>query len=217
MVVQKGSGMGAMRRTDHIVSVTRNYRELSTAGELKYAVTDNGGWQDCSYLNFALKALPNYTDFTNLFEQFRIDEVKVTFEPTANVNVVVDPAVVGEQQRNYRMLQLGFCADYSGQPLTITDKENTWLECEGYEQHMFDKPISVTLKPKALTLTDAGLTSAYASQAGLWLDCATSNDTPHYGLRWRLYDALFDDGTTQPVGYNMTCYVTMKVSFKGAF
>jgi hypothetical protein len=38
--------------------------------------------------SFALDDLPNYTEFTNLFDQYRINKVVVKFVPSANVDAI---------------------------------------------------------------------------------------------------------------------------------
>jgi len=207
---------GVMARKSHTTTIGRTMRQLEFTGVLGEIVTDNGGTQEIGNFSFALDQLPQYAEFTKLFEEYCIKEVKVTFQPMFNVNTQPASGIITSEV-NARVPKIGFCAIYTGGALPGTGQENGWLECEGYEQHDFDKSITVALKPKVLAdAYSAQVSPTYSvSQDGnTWIPVASAG-VLHYGLNWRLYDPHYNRliyGPSDPVGI---AYVTYTVGLRG--
>jgi len=207
---------GMLARKSHTMTIGRTMRELTFTGVLGEIVTDNGGAQLIGNFEFALDKLPQYSEFTKLYEEYCIKEVKITFQPMWNSNVAQVSENVTEQAQ-CRVPKLGFCAVYTGGALPGTGQENPWLECEGYEQHDFDRSITVALKPRILgDAYSAQVSPTYAvSQDGFtWIPVASAG-VLHYGLNWRVYDPFYNRliyGPSDPVGI---AYVTYTIGLRG--
>lgn len=208
--------IGRLRRAYHVVTISRTTRSLWN-GTFTDNVADSGGAQATNQYVFALSNLPNYAEFTKLFQEYRIDSVKVTFMPLTPVNISDTEAAGYDTAVGFRVPQLGFCADYTGQGIPSASMESPWLECEGYEQHTFTKPISVTFKPTPLAqMYESGVTTAYGVQpkAG-WIPVADPS-VPHYSLNARLYDPYFNHTLGAVNTPNMAVYVTYILQLRGA-
>lgn len=220
IVVRSGGAMaiaGLGARKSHTVTISRTMRATEFKGALDEIVTDNGGTQNIGNFEFALDMLPQYSEFTKLFEEYCIKEVKITFMPAYNSNVA-QTATNPTEQLVCRVPKLGFCPVYTGGSLPGTGLENGWLECEGYEQHDFDKTITVSLKPKILgdAYSDTISPTYSVSQDGnTWIPIA-SPSVLHYGLNWRVYDPSYNRllyGISDPCGM---AYITYTLGLRGA-
>lgn len=124
-------------------------------------------------LSFNLSSVPNYTEFTALFDQYRIDAVKVTFMPRANS---------AELGTNQGITKLFTVVDYddAATPTAI----NELMQYENLKTTRSTDDHNRTLRPMlARAVYQAGLT-AYGTGRG-WVDCANPS-VPHYGLRYAL-------------------------------
>lgn len=172
---------------------------LFNSGELSIAATDQG------YATiFALSFIPNSSDFTNLFDQFRIDKVEFTFE------MDIADGVLNSTTKWPRVV---VAPDFNNQSAPLS--ENDILQYEQSKQYQFstsDRRFSVTLRPMvAATMFRTGVTSAYAMQPSGWLDIATS-DVPHYGLRYWVNN----HNTTSFGSSRIRTYTRYWLSFKNA-
>lgn len=157
-----------------------------------------GGYQ------FSLNSLLNYTEFTSLFESFKINSVNVKFY------LMIDPgasAATNILQGYYPRLFTMIDEDDAAVPANIT-------ECREYGNVRTDvmmptKPVSIWLKPKCASTTYAtSLVSAYEVRKAAWLDCqANGPQVPHYGLKWGLEYIH--------TGQTMEVEITYNVSFRG--
>jgi len=207
--------VGRLRHSYHTVNISRTTRDLWN-GTFTDDVIDVGGAQTTKQFTFTLGQLPNYSEFTKLFQEYRIAAVKVTFMPLTPVNIAYQEGGFDESV-GFRVPQLGFCADYTGQPVPSTGNEQPWLECEGYEQHTFTKPVSVTFKPTPLaTQFESSTSLGYAVPAkSPWLPVADPN-VVHYALNARLYDPYFNHVTGAVNTPNLAVYITYTIQLRGA-
>ena len=216
MAVREYDVVGVPTRKMATITISRTSRTLDFTGKAVTIVTDNGGCQVTGSMIFTLDQLPNYAEFANLFDEYRIDKVKVIFVPNINVNTRADTMGDWDETQENRISQLGFCANYAGVAAPSSSEELPWLECEGYEQHAWSKPISVTITPKVLNeVYNTGAFSNYsAATKSQWIIMANTN-AAHYGILWRVYDPYLN-GLTQPSPNPQgTMYVTYTVSFRG--
>jgi len=132
---------------------------------------------------FALDMLPNYTEFTNMFDQYRIVEIEVLITPTfttADMSIPTGGSVVCPQV----MTVLDF---NDSTPLT-TDAD--------YLQRMDTLKMTIgtvehrrKFTPRMAALAYAGATSGYTVQPrDSWLDCSYPN-IRHYGIKTRVTPA----------------------------
>lgn len=121
--------------------------------------------------SFLLSDLPNYTEFTNLFDSYRFLGVEMVFQPVANMGTIAS---------NIAPTDIWSVVDLDGTPalgITGVQQYNT------AELHNCYKPFTVKLVPKPTIGMYDGTPIAPGGEApdGLWLDCADPNIT-HYGV-----------------------------------
>ena len=117
--------------------------------------------------SFQLSDLPNYTEFTNLFDSYRFDEVEVIFIPGITEMAVPTNATV--------LSAVDF--DDAGAAASLS----SMLQSENCELHTINQPIRIKLKPRFASAAFAGAFTSYANSSG-WVDCA-SDTIQHYGLK----------------------------------
>jgi len=146
-----------------------------------------GGYQGTLGMEITLGSLPNASEISALFKQFRITKVVTTFMPRYVSNVLFTTSGTTNGPDNH-MLTLGWIQDNTS--INVPGggtSEDAFLEFQGYRQTLFNKPVVVTHYPKAQTMTYlTTITTAYSAQPGnQWISTAYLN-TPHYGLIVRL-------------------------------
>lgn len=151
-------------------------------------------------LNFALSDLPNSTDFTNLFDFYRICGVKLNFIFQANSNDTGATGALSLPVLHYIMDlddSIGFA------------NENQALEKEGIKTRRIDKPFTYYMKPRVSNeIYNNGITTAYAlGNKKQWIDC-NSSGVAHFGLK-----AWISSGANTG---QLKIYATYYLQFKGA-
>lgn len=132
--------------------------------------TSNAGDTIKSY-SFQLSDLPNYTEFTGLFDAYRITGVEVIFYPVNTVNTTgaaVNPT------------QAITCVDFDGisGPTLVSDLE----QYDTAKWHWGLRPIKRKLVPRVALAAYSGAFTSYAeAKENQWIDCA-SPSVQHYGL-----------------------------------
>lgn len=152
-------------------------------------------------LNFSLSQVPNPSDFTNLFDFYRINAIKLHFIPQANMNSTgsLDPLSI--PVIHYMVDQddsIGFA------------NETQALEKEGIKTRRLDKPFTYYLKPRVSTeIYNNGITTAYAlNRRAQWIDC-NSSGVAHFGLKGWIT-------TASASTMRLKVYATYYMQFKGA-
>lgn len=164
---------GYFNAPDHDV-----FEEL--AGKLyitSQAVID--GWIS---FNFKLTDLPNYTEFTNLYDQYRINKVVLKLFPSQNVNqfhAYADPLF----PVNYLTLPVMSVIDYNdGQPLAEQDLQQ-YTHCK---YHKFPNAVSITLTPacQGIVSRDDTTSNIISGQPLFkkWLSCDQAT-IEHFGVK----------------------------------
>lgn len=156
-------------------------------------VTANTGDTNYAYV-FRLSDIPNYTDYTNLFDQYRLLEVIVSFAPyfTGNptTNVSADYAGI-----------IGHWIDYDDASLPGNLAEGQ--QYDSYQRNNCTEPFQRVVKPKSVQAAYAGVTpiGAYDSVYGQWHDCSNaaitnnSHKIEHYGLKYCITGSSFTQST----------------------
>lgn len=133
-------------------------------------------------LEFKLSSVAQYGDFTNLFDQYRIDKVLVTFYPLWTGKDVPNNAT----NAIVPIMCTATDLDDAGVPASL-DYLNAKPEVQ---YHRTDKPFSVWIKPHVDTeIYRSAVTTGYGNAKNVWID-SLSSDIPHYGLKY----AILGDG-----------------------
>lgn len=146
--------------------------------------------------SFSLDQLPNFTEFTNLFDSYRIDKIVMRFiavhaqQVSAEVNNAA--AVTVTQPRVYTVIDY----DDDAVPTSITELTQ-YSNCKIRQA---GKSFKVILQPKvAVQVYRSAVTTAYAApDKGTKLDCAYA-DVPHFGVKL----AMTSNATNGYFGYDV--------------
>lgn len=136
------------------------------------ASADLIGYMFGAALNFKLDNVQSASDFTNLYDQYRIDKVSVKIIPLS------DSATA--QSSGY-LPTLYWCPDYDDSVRPATESEVR--QKQGVRTLRLDKPKTITInKPKALLSAPITGTTVSAVQSNGWINCSESL-VIHNGLK----------------------------------
>lgn len=126
--------------------------------------------------SFQLDKLAGYTDFTNLYDAYKITGVKVYFDYSPDYNVTYNPMGVALPK-----LWVKVDHDDNNAPTLTELTESTKTRCLRFTDSKLTQ--SIFVKPSTLSpLYKGGVSWGYAPKFGQWID--TSNaDIPHLGLK----------------------------------
>ena len=130
---------------------------------------------------FTLDDVSNFTEFTNLFDQYRITGVELEFLYSGQTTAT-SAAGLGISMAS--MPQLLICTDNddSNAPVgesTIAEHDTAKTIIMDGRVHKYRVPF-----PKVATAVYNGLiTTAYGATGGKWLDCSNTA-VPHYGVKF---------------------------------
>lgn len=147
------------------------------------ATTSGAGVQSnaAGAMSFALSSLPNATEFTALFDQYKIMKVKLDFIPFGdNVNLPIS-TMSGANGLVSPGGPLVTAIDYDDNnvPGTAADL----IQYQASRVTPIPKRLKMTLRPKFATeVYRSAIATGYGARTG-WLDCANS-DIPHYGVKY---------------------------------
>ena len=94
--------------------------------------------------NFQLNQMPNYQEFTNLFDLFRVRRISYIFAPRSGT--VSDDLL----NNSPTQIQLLTTAVDTGGSQGVTPTLNTLLEYGSVEQHLMQQPVTVSFVPRTL-------------------------------------------------------------------
>lgn len=174
-------------------------------------VSTSGFWR---YLTYSLSGMNNYTEFTNVFDEYKLCAIKVKFIPRydnfagSNTTDVVQPNVTN-QTGNYITTYIDTDPGMVPSGTYTSATFNTFIEnCNGrFKMRQALRPFSVYFKPKIPK--DIGGTST-AVQRPCWLSTASPTIT-HSGAHVFMHDVNFVGSSGQ--SYDM--FVTYYVQFRG--
>ena len=162
---------------------------------------------------FKFEDIINYTEFSNLYDSFKIDYVSVTFQLINNPNAFLtpnnDPSAQNPQTNYYP--KLWYIRDYDG---GSTDTLTEIKERQGVKFFVLrpNKVYTVKLKPMVAVQTYRTATATGYGPKRMTLDFANGVNVPHYGLH-TVFDTLgFNPVDTQPwkMRYEVKYYFTCK-------
>jgi hypothetical protein len=131
----------------------------STVGETLFA------------FNFQLGYLPSYTEFTALYDQYKIDAVDITILPSS---VTSTPA---DQASGFVVLAVDY--DDATTPANV----DSLLQYGAAEVFPINSAIRMRLRPRMAVAAYSGAFTSYANTPSTWIDVA-SPSVQHYGLKF---------------------------------
>lgn len=200
---------GGYRRPSRLSYGTQySFKRTMHAGQVLVSQTDDAGTTYLGYsgaYTFKLSDLPNYTEFTNLYDQYKITGIAIEFRPT------------------FSGLDLNFSANSANGTLipdirSVVDldddtpiaNENELLQYQNIKWTRGTKVHRRYFKPKFATeIFRTALTTGYRPSQG-YLDTSYP-EIPHYGFKvW-----IDDTAATEASAWLYRVYVTYYVKFKG--
>lgn len=162
---------------------------------------------------FGLDAVPNYTEFTSLYDQYMIKGVRLSLVPSGNSYMT---STVSGAVGQYGFARINTAIDYDDSAPPAS--ENELLQYMTNKTSPGWKPHSRYFKPKvqfSVANDDAAGTVASAAPRGnVWLDCANPS-IDHLGLKvW--IGAPVNNAATGNVSTSITysVYATYYLAFK---
>lgn len=156
---------------------------------------------------FMLNMLPGVSDFTNLFDQYKINGAKISYVPTLSEGIL-NPITNQVAVLGYSRLHSAIDYDDSSTPTS----EDQLLE---YGSHKATNPFQTHtryLKPKVLQeIYRSSLATSYAPRGSMFIDLATT-DVPHYGLKVWCSAPNSPAATANSISYKV--YVTLYFTCK---
>lgn len=149
------------------------------------AITTTGAATEFGSFNFKLSDLPNYAEFSNLYDMYKLTFVKIYFVPFTMDNSSSGGAVTDSTQWQ----NLYSCIDNNSSVIpTSADQIRQYQTCKFTRMGKIHKRI---IYPKPATMIYDGATTAYGLAKSTWMN--TSYPTiPHYGLKWCFENATLD-------------------------
>lgn len=145
---------------------------------------------------FYLAQLSNYTEFTALFDQYKITGIRVQLLPQQNVNQTTSGAITTPT--------IMTCIDYNS--VNIPAQSSDVLEFQNSQVTTYDQKVDRYFRPKIAVASYSGTFASYSS-VDTWVDTNSPN-VQYYGFRaW-----IPPVNTTAIAGWRI--YVTYYLSFR---
>lgn len=157
-------------------------------------------------LFFSLNQLPDFADFTSMFDQYMIDKVQVTVIPrfVASTQPVANPPSTIPLMLGGALLgSIHSAIDYDD-AIQPADRDEI-LQFQNHQSHRADQQFTRTLSPRVKSVVSiSGGTTAVAAAGTLqkmWID-VTSNNIAHNGVKlW--FDAANYDIAAGSINYDL--------------
>jgi hypothetical protein len=166
-----------VQNDSHVVAFARNYLAGTFASSL--------AGDAMGALSMSVSSLPNSSEFTNLFDQYRIVRLEYTFWPfqtQSTISTTATPVIASVVDYDDAVTPGGFGA--------LQQYENCMV-------HSPYKPFTVSFKPHVALAAYSGGFTSYANQKDQWID-SSSNAVQHYGCKF---------ATPQSFGTIQTWYI----------
>lgn len=150
---------------------------------------------------FTLNQITTPSDFTALFDRYKILGVKVKVIPYIN-----DAPVGGAQI----IPTLTYAIDYDDS--TTPSSENGLMQHQYVRSKRLDRPFSIYIKSPKQVLTSQDITGAVIGQGSTvnnWNDCAAPS-IPHYGLKWWMSNIYSPASAQLGIRFQHTFYLGFK-------
>jgi hypothetical protein len=146
---------------------------------------------------FALNNMPNYTDFTNLFDSYSILEAVVTFLPfaTSTASTAVTSSFPG---------YIGTWLETNDASLPANMSEGQ--QYESFQRNVATVPFARVVRPRSAVAAYSGTFTSYANKYGQWIDTA-SPAVQFYGLKSVITGSTYATSTKV---YEVEATITVK-------
>lgn len=143
--------------------------------------TSAGGGTFLAGYYFTFDALPNYTEFTALYDSYRIDYID--FRLSCRINSATEDTMVNNDDTSLPIVYWVIDRDDSVNPASI-DELREYSKCKvAYIGNKNKRVVRIRWKPNNLQqLYLSAIATGYAPVYGQFLDCAYPN-IPYYGLK----------------------------------
>lgn len=165
---------------------------------------------------FALNNVVNHTEFTNLFDQYKICMVKINISYNHNSAEVPKSSAApppGDNSIYQSIPILHYAVDHDdNNALTSLDQ---LLQFGNYRKASLIRPVKIVLKPCVAAMTYRGVASTGYGAKRMWID-AGNDDVPHYGLKFIVdggFGRVMDGATDVTIGricIQTTYYIACK-------
>ena len=163
-------------------------------------------------MQWKLVDLPNNSEFTNLFDVYKINYVDITFIYDHNSGDIATSTGIQTGQ-NLGLPNIYLARDYDdADPLPSLD---AFLEYEGTIIKRLGNSFTVRVYPHiAVAAYGSGAFTSYKNDRSNWIDC-TSNGVAHYGLKMAIDASMCNPtlGTAVSIG-RLTIIHSFNLSFK---
>jgi hypothetical protein len=206
-IIRKFTQQFNMNKTNINVSTGASTYYNSTSSATYYSCTSGNVTSDpMAACFFTLGDMPQYSAFTALFDQYRINSVTVTFTPTLTGNTDLQSS---SSQPYLSDWTLWYTVDLDD--ASVISPLTALMEYEGVRCLPFTgKPHVIKFVPHTALAAYAGAFTSYANVPDPWLDCASSN-VQHFGLNWGMACPL--STVAGLPSYSLRC--SYDVSFRG--
>lgn len=166
-------------------------------------VATNDFWR---YNTFTVGNLPSFSEFANVFDEYKLNAIKVTYRPNYD-------AIVMSTANTLPLATMHVCVDPAstlGPAGTYTSSNlNTFLENSGVRSYNLNKPVSVYFKPK-ISEGVLGTGTAAMVRSSPWIK-TTEQLTEFRGFH--AFVSTNNFGTTNS-NIDLDVFVTYYLSFK---
>lgn len=160
----------------------------------------NAGNYGAAY-SFNISSLPDVTDFTTLFDQYKLNKVEFTLIPNITSNDMNPVSTYYEMPNVHTVIDRD--DDSAITSLTSLMQYPSYRRTRGHQVH------KRTFVPAlAQTIFKTASTTGTAQKAPMWLDL-TDTTVPHFGLK------LFIDQTNASTNIKYRLYIKYWLQFKG--
>lgn len=184
-----------------------HFRYRISAGTVGIA---NGANSSYNGINFRLNQIPNYTELTSLYDEYRIDKVVVEFHPRASA--LTTPAAApaaGNVNQSFSNIQ-PFLTVIDYDDSTPPGSRNDLVQYSNLLVSHYGQKVTRTFVPHvAVPVFRTGVSSGYGSKPKQWIDCA-NDDVPHYGLKWAFNQDTAAGADTVVYDLFVTFHLTMR-------
>lgn len=184
------------------------FKRTSVLESPYYQFPEDGDFKGILNAPYTLDQLPDFGDFTNLYDQYRINMIKVVIAPQGNIA----PVVSSDGATDYfsYLPEVWSILNYSNDPITTFDEmqqyQNVRKTNKGRVHKRVFKP--TVRMPAYVNAGSTPPTFGYTWKKRQWIDCGNA-DVPHFGV----YAACGYPGTLPSPGTNfITSYQLFTVT-----
>lgn len=176
-----------------------SYKYTITKGTVGIA---NGANSNYNGISFKLQDIPNYTELTTLYDEYRITRVTIILMPRSASLGQTNSASSGNVNQQYSNVQ-PFITVIDYDDATPPGARSDLIQYGTAKQHLPNRMIRRTLQPCVAVQTyKTAVSSGYMAKRRQWLDCA-DDTVPHYGFKWAYNQDSAAAADT--VLYDITC------------